>query len=214
VMATNPRWRQPIAAWQQTFARWIEQPDEENLLRSAICFDFRQIHGELDAAAALRPVIARAQGNTLFLARLARAALRTPAPLTFFRQVALERRGEQADLIDLKQRGTGLVVDLARLFALEAGVSETNSVARLRAAWLQASLSEVEAEALVRAFELLSLLRLRHQRDQLRAGLEPTNLVAFSALGPMEQHGLKEALQSVARVQRGLASAYQTGRLA
>lgn len=214
ILATNPRWCMPISGWRDTFARWIETPDEENLLRSAIFFDFRQIHGELDAAAALRPVIARARGNRIFLARLARAALRNPAPLTFFQQVAVARRGERKDLLDLKERGTALVVDLARLFALEAGCSETSTVARLRSSWQDSGLGEVEAEALSGAFELLSLLRLRRQRELLTAGEEPSNLVPFHSLGAREQRELKESLQAVARVQRALASEYQTGRIA
>lgn len=214
IMASNPRWRLPLAEWGETFARWIEVPDEESLLRCAIFFDLRQIHGELDAEAALRPVIARAAGNTIFLARLARAALRTPAPLTFFQQVAVERRGERKDLIDLKERGTALVVDLARLFALEAGRPETSTVTRLRSAWQASGLGESEAEALAGAFELLSLLRLRRQRELIAAGEEPANLVAFHSLSAREQRDLKESLQAVARVQRALASAYQTGRIA
>jgi CBS domain-containing protein len=213
IMATNPQWRQPLAAWQATFARWIDTPDEEALLRSAIFFDLRQVHGELDAEAGLRPIIERARGNTIFLARLARAALRTPAPLTVFQQIATQRRGEQRHLLDLKLRGTALIVDLARLFALEAGRAETSTVARLRAAWPAASLDQGEAEALAGAFELLSLLRLRQQRAQLERGEPPDNLIVVPSLGPWEQHELKASIQAIARVQRGLANAYQTGRI-
>jgi CBS domain-containing protein len=213
IIAANPRWRMPLSGWRDTFAHWIDVPDEESLLRSAIFFDLRQIHGGLDAAAALRPVIARARGNRIFLARLARAALRNPAPLTFFQHVAVARRGERKDLLDLKERGTALVVDLARLFALEAGRPETSTVARLRASWPESGLGEVEAEALAHAFELLSLLRLRRQRELLAAGEEPSNLVAFHSLGVREQRELKESLQAVARVQRALASEYQLGRM-
>lgn len=214
IMATNPRWRQPLAAWQATFARWIDEPDEEALLRSAIFFDLRQVHGKLAAEAGLRPIIERARGNTIFLARLARAALRTPAPLTIFQQIATQRRGEQRHLLDLKLRGTALIVDLARLFALEAGRPETSTVARLRTAWPAASLDQAEAEALVAAFDLLGLLRLRHQRAQIARGEQPDNLIVVPDLNPWEQHELKASIQAIARVQRGLANAYQTGRIA
>lgn len=213
IMATNPRWCQPLGRWQRTFAGWIETPDEEALLRSAIFFDFRPVHGALDVEAALRPIVRGARGNGVFLARLARAALRNPAPLSFFRGLTLERRGEQRDLLDLKLRGTAMVVDLARLFALEAGRAETNTMARLRAAWPEASLGEEEAEALIHAFELLSLLRLRHQRGQLDRGLAPTNMISVATLSPLERRELKESLQHIGRVQRGLGAAYQASRL-
>lgn len=213
VMATNPRWRQPLAAWQQTFAAWIDTPDEEHLLNCAVFFDLRQTGGQLDAVAALRPAIARARGQTNFLSRLARAALRTPAPLTVFGRVALGRGGARRDLLDLKQRGTGPVVALARLFALEAGCAATSTVARLRGSWAEASLGEIEAEALVRAFELIGLLRLRRQRAQLAAGEAPSNLITFHSLAALERRDLREALQAVARVQRGVADAFQTGRV-
>ncbi|RRR73945.1 MAG: cyclic nucleotide-binding/CBS domain-containing protein [Candidatus Viridilinea halotolerans] len=213
ILATNPRWRQPLAKWQATFARWIEVPDEEALMRAGIFFDYRQVYGKLNAEAELRPVIQRGRGNTIFLARLARAALRTPAPLTFFRGVALERRGDQKDLLDLKHRGTALIVDLARIYALEAGRSETSTVARLRAAWREASVSEVDAERMVNAFELISLIRLRSQRSLIAQGAEPSNVVVFPELSHLDQRGLKEALQAIARSQRGLSMAFQTDRL-
>lgn len=214
IMASNPQWRQPLSVWQATFARWIDVPDEEALLRSGIFFDFRQIHGTLYAEGGLRPIIARARGNKIFLGRLARAALRNPAPLNLFRNVVLERRGDQKNLIDLKHRGTAMVVDLARIFALEAGCIDTSTVGRLRRSWPAASIGETEAESLVSAFELLSLLRLRHQRAQLERGEAPTNLIVYTDLSPLEQRELKESLQAIARVQRGVATVYQTGRIA
>ncbi|MFV9503286.1 MAG: DUF294 nucleotidyltransferase-like domain-containing protein [Oscillochloridaceae bacterium umkhey_bin13] len=208
IMATNPEWRGTLSTWQGHFARWIDTPDEEALLRSAIFFDYRPVYGTLDVEAGLRPTIARARGNTLFLARLARAALRTPPPLTFMRGIALDH-----NRLDLKLRGSALIVDLARLFALEAGRAETNTTARLRASWRDSSLGEAESEGLVHAFELISLLRLRHQHTQLGRGQEPTNDVDFGELSAVERRELKESLQLIARVQRGLGSAYQTGRI-
>jgi CBS domain-containing protein len=213
-MATNPAWRQPLSKWQATFAHWIEVPDEEALLRCAIFFDYRQVHGTLAVEPALRPIILRARANMIFLARLARAALRTPAPLTLFRGVALERRGDQRDLLDLKHRGTAIIVDLARIFALEAGCSETGTIARLRSSWEQSSLGEVEAERLIHAFELISQLRLRHQYGQMSRGEAPTNSLVFTQLSPLEQRELKESFQAVSRAQRALAMAFQTDRLA
>ena len=214
IMATNPAWRQPLSRWQATFARWIEVPDEEALLRCAIFFDYRQVHGTLAVEPALRPIILRARANMIFLARLARAALRTPAPLTLFQSVALERRGDQRDLLDLKHRGTAIIVDLARIFALEAGRSDTGTVARLRSSWDQSSLGEVEAERLIHAFELISQLRLRHQYAQMSRGEPPTNSVVFTQLSPLEQRELKESFQAISRAQRALAMAFQTDRLA
>lgn len=214
IMATNQEWRQPLHVWQNYFRGWISTPDEEALLRAAIFFDYRQVYGDLDVDAVLRPLIERGRDNRVFLARLARTALRQPAPLGFFRQIVRERVGDQRDLIDLKVRGTGMVVDLARLFALEAGCSETNTLARLRLSAGQSTLSASGAEELSAAFELISLYRLRHQYQQMQRGEEPTNQLPLSRLSEWEQRELKEALLAIGRTQRSIAFVFQTGRLA
>jgi CBS domain-containing protein len=202
IMATNPRWRRSLREWKEYFHHWINVPDEENLLRVGIFFDFRQVHGTLKAEEALRPVLLEARRQQIFLARLARTALRQSAPLTIFRQVALERRGDLDHVIDLKQRGTAMVVDIARVYALESGTSEANTIKRLQNAWGQSSISQVGAESLIAAFELISLLRLRHQYGQITSGQEPTNYVVFPELSPLEQRELKESMQAIARIQR------------
>ncbi len=213
IMATNPQWRQPISVWKDYFSTWINRPDEEALLRVGIFFDFRRVYGELDAEKWLRPVIKQARHQRIFLARMARAALRQRAPFGFFHQIQLERQGERRDLIDLKQRGTALIVDLARLFALEAGCASTNTQARLRLAAPHSSLSQAGSEELIAAYELINLLRLRHQYRQIRHHDQPTNYVALSELSGLERRDLKESLLAIERAQRGAENTFHTSHI-
>jgi CBS domain-containing protein len=214
IMASNQQWRQPLAVWQGYFRQWIGVPDEEALLRVAIFFDYRQVYGDLDAEAGLRPIIAAARDRRVFLGRLARAALRQPAPLGLLSQLVLERKGAQRDLLDLKLRGTAMIVDLARLYALEGNVAATNTHVRLRQSAGRGSLSAAQAEELTAAFELLSLIRLRHQYQQIQGGQEPTNYLAVSGLTPLERRELKEALRAVKRAQDEVEMAFQTAKMA
>src|SRR5215207_5217798 len=175
VMATNPARRVPRRAWQQQFNSWIQEPEEEALLDAAICFDFRQLYGELDAEAALRPVIRQAAGNRRFLGRLARAALRRRPPLGFLRQL----RGDRHGRVDLKAHGTAPIVDLARLLALEAGSAELATAARLRAATERRTVGRTAADlgALERRWLKDAFGLLHTCQESVRIGFH-TDLIA------------------------------------
>lgn len=214
VMATNPDWRQPLQSWKNYFTNWIERPSEVALLRASIFFDYRPIYGSLEIESVLRPVIERGRDNRTFLARLARAALRQSAPLNFLRQLVLEHDGKARDLLDLKVRGTAMIVDIARLFALEAGCSATNTLTRLNMAVGKSSLSETNARELAAAFEIISLFRLRHQYEQHQRGEPMTNQISISGLNRIEQHALKEAIMVIASNQRGVQFSFHTAMLA
>jgi CBS domain-containing protein len=209
VMATNPARRVPRRAWQQQFNSWIQEPDEDSLLDAAICFDFRQLHGDLDAEAALRPVIRRAAGNRRFLGRLARAALRRRPPLGFLRQL----RGDHHGRVDLKAHGTAPIIDLARLLALEAGSAELATVARLRAATEHGTVGRTTAD-LAAAFDYLQEVRLRHQAGQLQAGTAPDDLITLADLGALERRWLKDAFHLLHTCQESVRIAFQTDLIA
>jgi CBS domain-containing protein len=209
VMATNPARRVPRRTWQQQFSSWIEEPEEEALLDAAICFDFRQLHGDLDAEAALRPVIRRAAGNRRFLGRLARAALRRRPPLGFLRQL----RGDRQGRVDLKAHGTVPIVDLARLLALEAGSAELGTVARLRAATERRTVGRTTAD-LAAAFEYLQEVRLRHQAGRLQSGATPDDMTALADLGALERRWLKDAFHLLHTCQESVRIAFHTDLIA
>jgi CBS domain-containing protein len=209
VMATNPARRVSCRAWREQFAGWIQEPEEEALLDAAIFFDFRQLHGDLDAESALRPVIRRAAGNRRFLGRLARAALRRQPPLSFLRQL----RGDHLGRVDLKAHGTAPIVDLARLLALEADSAEMATVARLRAATERGTVGRSAAD-LVAAFEYLQEVRLRHQVGRLQASAAPDNVVALAELGALERRWLKDAFHLLHTCQEGVRIAFHTDLIA
>jgi len=209
VMATNPARRLPRRAWQQQFSSWIQEPEEEALLDAAICFDFRQLHGDLDAEAALRPVIRQAAGNRRFLGRLARAALRRRPPLGFLRQL----RGDHHGRIDLKAHGTAPIVDLARLLALEAGSAELATAARLRAATERRTVGRTTAD-LVAAFDYLQQVRLRRQAGQLQAGAAPDDVIALADLGALERRWLKDAFGLLHTCQESVRIGFHTDLIA
>jgi CBS domain-containing protein len=209
VMATNPARRVPCRAWQDQFGSWIQEPEEEALLDAAIFFDFRQLHGDLDAEPALRTVIRRAGGNRRFLGRLAKAALRRRPPLGFLRHL----RGDHQGRIDLKAHGTAAIVDLARLLALEAGSTETATTARLRTATERGTVGRTAAD-LAAAFEYLQELRLRHQADRLRAAAAPDDLLVLADLGALERRWLKDAFHLLHTCQESVRLAFQTDLIA
>ena len=205
IMATNPARRVPLRAWQEQFIRWIEQPEEDAVLAAATYFDFRQLHGELDAEAPLRRIAGQAAGNRRFLGRLAVAALWRRPPLGFLHHL----RGDHQGRIDLKAHGTAPIVDLARLLALEAGDPAVATVARLRVA-ADHGTAGTAATDLAAAFEYLQQLRLRHQAEQVAAGAVPDDAVSLAELTALQRRWLKDTAELLRTCQESVRIAYRT----
>jgi CBS domain-containing protein len=205
VMATNPARRVPLGAWQEQFTRWMEAPDEDAVLAAATYFDFRQLHGDLDAEAPLRRIAGRAAGNRRFLGRLAVAALWRRPPLGFLHHL----RGDHQGRIDLKAHGTAPIVDLARLLALDAGDPAVATTARLQVAADHGTAGTAAAD-LAAAFEYLQQLRLRHQADRLAAGAVPDDAVPLAELTALQRRWFKDTAELLRTCQESVRIAYRT----
>ena len=53
-MAGNRSWCLSLADWQNRFSSWMEVPEPEAIMHSAIFFDFRPVYGSYDLADSLR----------------------------------------------------------------------------------------------------------------------------------------------------------------
>ena len=214
IMATNPRWRQPLREWKRTFARWIDEPVPDAILRSAIFFDLRTVHGDHSLVAELQEQIrVSAPRSARFLAHLARNAAANEPPLGFFRGFVLEREGEHKDTLDLKRGGFHAVVEVARVHALSRGLPQVSTLSRITAAAGAGGLSAARAADLHDAFEFIRYVRLLHQAKQIRSGEAPDNFVAPSELSSFEKRHLRDAFQIVRTAQQTILQSHPLGHV-
>lgn len=207
VMATHPSLRRSVASWSEAMHTWMQDLSPRGSELASLVYDFRQVAGPLEVVPVLDDVVRQARARPGFLRALGRRALELRPPTGFVRDLVVERHGEHAGRLDLKRGGITIVGNLARVQAVACGVVAKGTVERLRATGPRAPLDPSAAAELVEAFGFLWELRLRHQVDQVQAGVEPDEFLDPSSLGPVARRGLKEAFRVIARAQRELATA-------
>ncbi len=213
VMASNPKWRQTFRIWNRYFSDWILKPEPMALMLSSVFFDMRALRDPQGLCAELyERIIEKSRANRIFIAYMAANALKHRPPLGFFRNIVLIQGGEHDHTFDIKHRGLIPIIDLARVYALSAGILENNTVERLQTAAERGALSRDGAADLIDALELIATLRMRHQAEQLRQGQPPDNFLSPGALSPLERRHLKDAFVLINTMQEALGQRYQTGR--
>jgi len=214
VMATNPKWRQPYSVWRGYFDSWIGKPEPKALMYASIFFDLRCIHGDEALLTKLQKRVAKkSRKNTIFLSYMAANALHYRPPLGLFRKFVLEKTGAEEKALNMKRRGVVPITDLARVYALSAGVRRLHTQDRLQAASEGGKLSVEGMKDLRDAFEFIASVRLQHQALQIEQGQKPDNYVPPEELSSLEKRHLKDAFEVVRTMQEAMAVRYQTGRL-
>ncbi|KUJ85794.1 histidine kinase [Ruegeria marisrubri] len=202
MMATNPRWCQPVRIWREYFAGWIAKPNPEAQMLASVMFDLRPIGGAFDLFEDLQAETLRAaSANSIFVAHMISNSLKHTPPLGLLRGFATIRSGEHRNTLDLKHNGVVPVVDLARIYALQGQLTEVNTRARLKAAEAAGVLSPSGARDLLDAYDLIAETRLEHQVAQVRQGKEPDNYLAPSDLSDFERSHLRDAFVVVKTMQ-------------
>jgi CBS domain-containing protein len=206
IMAENPECCLSLEEWRTRFERWVDQGAPEHLLGASIFFDLRPLYGEEAPAEALRAwLAARVPSNERFLHQMAVNALRSRPPLTWLDSIAVSRGGAHPHTIDLKLQGITPFVDAARLYALAAGLAETNTARRLRGIAEAGRLPREEVEAWVAAWTYLQSLRMQQHQRQAGRHEARSNRIDPDGLNTLEQRLLKEVLRQVRHLQTRLA---------
>ncbi len=194
VMASNPRWRMPLRAWQRAFEDWLVRPDVQEIRNATIFFDFRAAYGDNTLAVELRDyLVPLAREQAVFLRLLAKDCLETPPPLSFFHNFIVEKDGEHKNLLDLKKRGLVTFVDFARVMALKNGIRECNTMDRFQLLVANRQISETLAAEAAASYEFLMHLRVIHQMQLIEQGEEPNNHINPGDLTDLEKMTLKGA---------------------
>lgn len=205
MMATNPRWRQPLGVWRQYFEGWIRTPSPEAQMLASVMFDLRPIGGTASLFAGLQAdTLEAASKNTIFVAHMIANSLKHAPPLGLLRGFATIRSGEHKDRLDLKMSGVVPVVDLGRVYALQGRIPAVNTRARLRAAEDLRIVSSSGGHSLIDAYDLIAQIRLEHQAKRVRDGGRPDNFMAPADLSELERSHLRDAFVVVRTMQSAL----------
>ena len=209
MMATNPKWCQPVGTWRQYFTAWIAKPDPMAQMLASVMFDLRPIGGTKALYEDLQgETLEAASKNSIFVSHMIANSLKHTPPLGLLRGFATIRSGEHKNTVDLKHNGVVPVVDLARVYALQGQLVEVNTRARLEAAVTAGKLSASGGQDLLDAYDLIAETRLEHQAARIKAGEAPDNYLAPSSLSDFERSHLRDAFVVI----KSLQSAVGHGR--
>ena len=134
-------------------------------------------------------------------------------PLGLFRRFVLEKHGSEKKALDMKKRGIMPCTDIARVFALDAGVSQINTRERLRLAHENKIISKVAYRDLTDAYDFLCMVRLKHQALKIKNNQEADNFVEPEELSSLERRHLKDAFEIISTYQDVLSNKYNQGRM-
>ncbi len=197
IMLSNPLWCQPLADFRETMRGWVHGHDPEGPLHLAIFFDATVVAGDAQLLHQARLHLNQLlTGQDAYMARFARAADQFQEPGNWLTRIT-SKRDEQA--LDLKKLGTFPIVHGIRAMALQQGVHEQGTAARVAQLVARGALDAPQGRDLVDALHLLMAIRLSHQLQQRALGLAASNEVRPSALSTLEREPLHDALAIVKR---------------
>lgn len=199
IMAANPLWCLSLSQWKKQFSKWIHEPDPGSLMNGTIFFDFRPVPESHPLALELSAhLVSETEETPIFLQFFAQNALRNPPPLSFFRNLILERSGNHKNEFDIKLRGMMPLTDIARLLILSHKVSGiTPTVARFeKLATLEHHNEPLFHEAAM-AYEILMRFRaLEGFRNQNNG-----RYIQPESLNKIERQTLKSAFRTIESLQ-------------
>lgn len=208
VMAINPAWRRTREGWRRRFEEYIADPDLMGARITGIAFDYRRVIGPVEVEPTLDEVIRKAREEGGFIRRLATTALESEPPLGRRGDIAVDRQGEHPGRIDVKHDGITIITNLARVFAILAGVSENRTTERLRTAASAGVVPDQARDDLLEAFRLLWKVRLEHHAELLARNESAEDFVDPSALAPITERALGGAFRVIATAQDRLAAEF------
>lgn len=192
-----------LSQWKALFEEWILHPAPERSEESSVFFDSRPVTGKVGLFQEVRDALPSylLKGDRNYLKYQAALCLRNPAPVGFHQHFIVEKDGTHKDRLDLRNQTIIPLVDLVRLFALDFGIKETSTLARINALKTKHSLVKQFGRELEHAFEFIMILDIHHQLEKIQAGEEADHFISPDQLSNMERKTLREAFHLITRIQ-------------
>ncbi|OEF25223.1 DUF294 nucleotidyltransferase-like domain-containing protein [Vibrio rumoiensis] len=208
-MASNDEWRVSLTVWKNYYKHWIINPDPQSILDISVFLDIRHLFGKAYLVDdILKTIKTYLNGNNRILSILVANSTRVSPPLGLFRQFVLTKYGENKDVLNIKKQAVSLIVELSRIYALNAGCLLTDTNTRLGVAAEQGVISQTSKQELQEALAFINKVRFRHQSTAILTDQEITNYISPANLTPFERNHLKDAFRIITRYQEAAQQRY------
>jgi len=202
IMASNTMFRKTLAQWKGQIRHLVKHPNQKGARWSNIVFDFETLHGDDQLTHELRSyLLEQIQHKNKLLGFMVEDDAEGSPPLGFFNRLLTVDEGEFEGTIDIKRNGIRLIADAARIYALSAGLTGSNTIDRLQGLVRQGVLSNDLVDSTIVAYEELLNVLLEHQIAQRDAGMEPNKYINPQSLAAPERSTLRAAMRAIKRLQ-------------
>ena len=213
VMVSNPQWSQTLGDFEGQLHLWVFNPDVDAPMNLGIFFDAEAVAGDPELLVhAKRRFVEMMAGETAAIAHFAKAIDQFPGPGGVLGTIMATVGREEP--IDLKKSGTFPVVHGIRSLAIEKGLTETSTFARIGRIAEAGFFDDAFARELSGAFQWFMELRLRSQlRAHLAGTTEGESIIRPSDLTTMDRDLMRDALRVVKRFRDLVRSHFKLGML-
>ena len=214
IMLSNPQWRMRESAFKERIELWLERKSSDDMMHTAIFYDAMCVAGNAELLDGLRSYLLCTLGDdTAFYARFAKPIESFEVPLGIFSDFVLEKRGEHKNELDIKKGGIFTIVHGVRSLAIEKGITETNSVVRLKLLNDMGVLDKQLTADLIESFTYFLTLRLQANLERMETGAQVSNYIDPKRLSRIEKDLLKDALKTVDKFKKFLVYHYKLNLL-
>lgn len=204
IMASNPKWNQPLQQWEKYYFNWISVPEQQNLIDSSVFFDFRCIYGSDSLTEQLRNFINQTiQKYPIFISQMAMLTANYKLPLGMFGKIQTESDELRANSFNIKN-AIRILVNMVRLYAMKNNISSTNTLERLdELKRIKAISANFHAEVRY-SFAFMLNLQIANQAINASIGNKPSNYIELNRLTATELANLKNILSAISSLQSNL----------
>lgn len=139
--------------------------------------------------------------NARLTSALVRNALRTRPPLGIFKNLVLEKDGNDNQVLNIKKAAISCVVDLVRIYSLMNDSPELNTTERIK--WLHDHdiLNDSTYQDLIDTYHYVAELRYQHQLVAVQTQSNIDNILQPDKFGSFERQHLKDAFRIISSFQ-------------
>ena len=196
IMVSHPQWRHSQSAFTQHVRQWLLMPDADALMKLAIFLDAHAVAGDASLLKGVQHEARRsAMHSDALLARFASAVEAFGSSQGWWNR--LLHLGDAPTGVHLKKEGIFPLVHGVRSLALQAGLSETGTVARLEALAARGVISAAQASDWGQCLHFLMGLKLQAGLQELDRDQPVSGTVDVARLSTLERDLLKDALAVV-----------------